>query len=66
MSEIGTNDPRLVVFCTQTERQDGALRRKMLMESRKSFSKPTEINNTSFFAVRYTTNNCLEGCSVYR
>jgi hypothetical protein len=36
------------VFCTEEEREDRALRRKMLIESRKLYSKPIRINQSNF------------------
>jgi hypothetical protein len=38
LSDVGySNYKRLVVFCTQKEREDRAFRRRMLIESRKRF-----------------------------
>jgi hypothetical protein len=44
----------------------GAHRRKMLIESRKCFLEAHKNQLDQLFAVRYTTNNCLEDCSFYR
>jgi hypothetical protein len=53
LSDVGySNFKRQVVFCTETEREDRALRRNKLIEPRKLSLDAHTIKQTSLFAVR--------------
>jgi hypothetical protein len=48
------------VFCTEKEREDRALHREMLIESRNHFFEAHKKSNRAVFVVRYTTNYSKE------
>jgi hypothetical protein len=49
LPDVGySNFKRPAVFCAEKEREDPALRRKMLIESRKCFLETQKINEMSF------------------
>jgi hypothetical protein len=64
LSDVGlSNFKRLVMFCTEKEQDDRALRRKMFIETRKRFLEAHKNHQDELLPVRYTINDCLEGCS---
>jgi hypothetical protein len=65
LSDVGKSDfKRLVVLCTDKEREDRALQRKMLIASRKRVLEARKNQLDKLFAVRYTTKVLFGGLFI--